>query len=348
MIAKNWILGRIESHHQAMDRKWRQLPPFTVLPRSGESSVYYLTPAERSPSGGVKVIYRHVDELNAMGIPAAVVHDRHDFRCDWFENSTRVVSAKTLRLKRGDLLVLPECYGAGFGGLPPGVRVVVFNQGPHHTFDQIAMEPGRPGAPYSELEGLEGILTVSDDGAELLGMVFPQVRLSTARNVIDERVFYPSDKVPPYRISYVPSRRADELRQILHLLNARPEIHGGSWQLVALHGLSERGMADALRGSAIFLSLSDRDGFGLPPAEAMACGSYVVGYPGGGGREYFDSAYCSPAQSTTEVLAALVEAMQLSGEALRELGAKASASILGRYTAEGLRQDLRSFYGELR
>lgn len=39
--------------------------------------------------------------------------------------------------------------------------------------------------------------------------------------------------------------------------------------------------------SAIFLSFSDMEGFGLPPVEAMSCGCAVVGYHGGGGREYF-------------------------------------------------------------
>jgi Glycosyl transferases group 1 len=347
MDMKKWILGRIEGRRQARDLRWRQLPHLTVRTSTSEPSVYYLTPVEKSPSGGVKVIYRHVDELNALGIPAAVVHDRDRFRCEWFENRTRVVSASNLRLEKNDLLVLPECYGAGFGGVPPGVRVVVFNQGPHHTFDQVPLDPLSPGAPYADLVGLEGILTVSQDGSDLLRLAFPDVRVSIARNAIDERVFHPNEGVLSRRISYVPSRRTAEMQQLLHLLNARPEISGGTWQLSPLRGLTEMGMADALRDSAIFLSLSERDGFGLPPAEAMACGSYVVGYPGGGGREFFEPTYCSPAHSTTEVFLALIEAMHWPDPVRRELGAKASARILGHYTPEGLRADLLAFYGGL-
>jgi glycosyltransferase involved in cell wall biosynthesis len=215
-------------------------------------------------------------------------------------------------------------------------------------FDRIPLDPRSPAAPYSGLKGLEGILTVSQDGADLLRAAIPDVRVAIARNVIDEGVFHPDGGTDVRRsISYVPSRRAAELRQLLHLLNARPEISSGKWRLQALQGLSEQSMAVALRDSGIFLSLSDRDGFGLPPAEAMACGSYVVGYPGGGGKEFFEPAYCSPAHDTTEVFMALIEAMQWPEAVRRDLGAKASARILGHYTQEGLKADLLTFYGGL-
>lgn len=39
--------------------------------------------------------------------------------------------------------------------------------------------------------------------------------------------------------------------------------------------------------SRIFLSFSDLEGLGLPPIEAALCGNYVIGYHGGGGREYW-------------------------------------------------------------
>lgn len=347
MDTKKWILGQVERTRERRDLRWRQLPHLKVHPSKGEPSVYYLSPVEKSPSGGIKVIYRHVDALNALGIPAAVVHNQDGFRCEWFDNRTRVISAPSLHLKQNDLLVLPECYGPGFGGVPSGVRVVVFNQGPHRMFDRIPLDPRSPGAPYSGLEGLEGILTVSQDGADMLRAAIPDVSVAIARNVIDENIFHPNAGDDVRRISYVPSRRAAELQQLLHLLHARPEISSGDWQLQPLYGLSERRMADALRNSTIFLSLSDRDGFGLPPAEAMACGSYVVGYPGGGGGEFFESAYCSPAHDTTEVFMALIEAMRWPEAVRQDLGAKASARILGHYTQAGLKTDLLAFYGGL-
>jgi len=46
-------------------------------------------------------------------------------------------------------------------------------------------------------------------------------------------------------------------------------------------------VADILRSSRVFLSFSQREGFGLPPLEALACGCAVVGYHGFGGRALF-------------------------------------------------------------
>ena len=46
--------------------------------------------------------------------------------------------------------------------------------------------------------------------------------------------------------------------------------------------------------SLIYLSFSTREGFGLPAAEAMACGCVVIGYTGLGGDEFFDPSYCYP------------------------------------------------------
>jgi glycosyltransferase involved in cell wall biosynthesis len=97
----------------------------------------------------------------------------------------------------------------------------------------------------------------------------------------------------------------------------------------------------------VFLSLSDRDGFGLPPAEAMACGCYVVGYSGGGGREFFDPSYCDPVESTLELVGALERVMGTPLDDLAEAGRRASAAILDRYRPEGLEADLTAIYGRL-
>jgi glycosyltransferase involved in cell wall biosynthesis len=50
--------------------------------------------------------------------------------------------------------------------------------------------------------------------------------------------------------------------------------------------MTEAETASVLRESAVFLSLNEREGFGLPPLEAMASGCVVVGFHGGCGRVY--------------------------------------------------------------
>lgn len=344
MQARRWLNQRLKAHQARSDTRWRKPPRLNVQPPSGQPTVYYLAPAEKKPSGGIKVIYRHVDLLNEHGIPAAVLHEPEGFRCDWFRNQTRIVSVRNLLFHADDILVLPECYGPGLHLLAPEVRKVIFNQGPHHTFDRISLRETAPGAPYQQLNNIHGILTVSHDGADLLRLAFPGSHIAVVRNVIDKDIFRLGTEPSGHRIGYVPSRRSDELHQLLHLVRALGMGTANDWELVPIQGRSEQEVASILRTCTIFLSLSDRDGFGLPPAEAMACGSYVVGYPGGGGKEFFDSAYCSPAHDTTEVLRSLADAMRLPDATRQELGAKASARILGHYTADGLRADLLAFY----
>lgn len=342
------LLNRhVKAHQARADIRWRKPPRLNVLSASGRPTLYYLAPAEKKPSGGIKVIYKHVDLLNEQGMPAAVFHEPEGFRCDWFRNQTRIVSSRSIQFHADDILVVPECYGPGLHLLPAEVRKVIFNQGPHHTFDRIKLDDTVPGTPYEQLANLHGLLTVSHDGAELLRLAFPGLRVAVARNVIDQEIFGLGCEPPRHRIGYVPSRRPEELHQLLHLFRTLGIGTADGWELVPIQGRTETEVADILRSCAIFLSLSDRDGFGLPPAEAMACGSYVVGYPGGGGRDFFNSAYCSPAHDTTGVLRSLAEAMDLPDVARQELGAKASAHILGQYALDGLRADLLAFYKDL-
>jgi Glycosyl transferases group 1 len=340
----------IQANRLAADLKWRRLPRFAVrFTATGPARVFYLAPHLAAPSGGVRNIYRHVDTLNALGIEAAVVHAKAGYRCTWFANRTRVVHSDQVTLGPRDLLVIPECYGPGLDGLPGGVRVVLFNQGAYHTFDRIPFATTGPGAPYAGVENLVGLLTVSRDSAALLRFAFPHLDVTVARLVVDGSVFHPGS-TPQRRIAYLTHRRPQEREQLLHLLRAHGLPPG--WELTAIAGRTEAQTAEILRGSAVFLSFSEREGFGLPPAEAMASGCYVVGYPGMGGREFFEPDYCTPvpdgdllafARAVDEALAA----HDADPEAFAKLGLTASERILGQYSQEGLREDLSAFYRPL-
>ena len=331
----------------AADLSWRRLPRFTLSSQAGDPTIYYLAPHLSAPSGGVRNIYRHVDALNAAGIPAAVIHDRRGYRCRWFANDTRVHSPDQIALGPDDVLVVPECYGPGLGALPAGIRTVIFNQGAYHTFDLIPFEATGAGAPYTGIDRLAGLLTVSRDSADLLRFAFPELTVHLARLVIDAAVFHPAPHEAKPRIAYLTHRRDGEREQLLHMLRSRGVLDG--WELVPIAGRTERETAEIMRSSAIFLSLSEREGFGLPPAEAMASGCYVIGYPGQGGREYFDPRYCAPIPDgdllafATAVAGACVGYRADPG-ALATLGRAASKAVLDRYSARGLAGDLLAFY----
>lgn len=325
------------------DQRRRRIPPLSVGAAAGPPSVYYLLPDTDRPQGGIRVAYRHVDLLNSMGQPAAVLHRAERFRASWFENSTRVVGSRTARLRENDVLVVPEWFGPAMSTIDPSLRVLVFNQGAYITFDSIPLESTRPGSPYADLYRFAGIMTVSRDSADLLSLAYPTADVRVARPVVDPTIFWTSDEPRERSIAYVPTRRRDELNQLLHTLRAT----GVDWPLRPISGLSEKEVGEAMRRSAIFLSLSDRDGFGMPPAEAMACGAYVIGYPGGGGEEYFDPAFSMPIRSTAEFVRAVQDATTRPLAELAEMGRKASSAILDHYHEDGLRSDLEVVFGRL-
>lgn len=337
------VAGRLvaiaRARRRVQELRRRRVPVFAASGGSSAPTVYYLCPDHATPSGGVRVVYRHVDTLNAMGIPAAVVHHTAGFRCTWFENTTRVVAAADTALTASDVLVVPEWYGPSLATVPGGPRVVIFNQRAYGTFDHVPA-----GQPL--YRGAAALLAVSEDNAGYLRYAFPDIPTHVVRNVVDGSLFHPGD-APARRIAYMPRRRGEELAEVLHLLAVRGVTR--DWELTPIDGRSEAETAGLLRRSAVFLSFSEREGFGMPPAEAMAAGCYVVGFTGLAGRDFFDPAYCRPVPEG-DVLAfarAVEEVCATEPEVLAKTGRLASRAILDRYSEAGLRDDLRAFYRPL-
>jgi glycosyltransferase involved in cell wall biosynthesis len=316
-------------------------PPALKVALAGgaDRTVYYLCPDHASPSGGVRAIYRHVDLLNGAGIDAAVLHHRRGFACGWFEHSTPVVAAAEVTLTPRDVLVVPEIYGPYFDRLPAGPRLVAFNQNAYLTFARLA-----PGQDLS-YRRFEAAMTVSRDSAEYLRFAFPGLDVSVVPNSIDSELFRPDGGLPPRRVATMPRKRAEEADQILRLLGERL----GGWEVVEIEGRPEAEVAARLRESPIFLALGRQEGFGLPAAEAMASGCFVVGFPGFGGRELFDP-QCSGPVEDGDVLGAAVrlanaiELYESRPSELREAGMRARRRIVEAWAPEGQRRALLDFF----
>ena len=116
--------------------------------------------------------------------------------------------------------------------------------------------------------------------------------------------------------------------------------------------MSEAEVARTLQASPLFVSLNKAEGFGLPPAEAIACGCRVVGFHGMAAREFFDEPFASAVEDGDVIgLARAVEEFITAYSAreaeLERLGAEGSAWILGRYSHDNQAADLAAFFDRL-
>ena len=78
--------------------------------------IIYLIPTyDNKPSGGVKVIYKHAEFLQEIGINTNVLHVyKPRFICNWFKHSMHTRSYANFNIAE-DFLVIPEVIAGELG-----------------------------------------------------------------------------------------------------------------------------------------------------------------------------------------------------------------------------------------
>ena len=260
--------GRAAMGRRAVDMARKTLRDYRYpLPRVRRTAaqataptVYFCAPDFDVPSGGVRVIYRHVDLLNEAGIPAYVLHRRAGFRCTWFANETRVTGSQDTAVGPRDIVVIGELMVPLLRDRVAGTRFVVFNQNPHLTWQRA---PEGLVRQYSTSPDLAAIVVVSQHSLDMVRNIAPEANVLRVHNSIDPRLFHPAPEPPAHTIAYMPRGGRDEVNQVLSMLRARGVLSG--WEVVPLQGMTEREVAATLRRTTIFLSFAYHEGFGLPP-----------------------------------------------------------------------------------
>lgn len=314
--------------------------------RTPDMTLYFACPTAQHPAGGVHKIFQFAAALDQAGFPSVVVHPSGSTPMEfWFEPAARSLGAEQVTFDVGaDLLVLPE-YGAFDAHLPDEAALVVLAQAPYST---LADRPFPESAtPLSALDlgpyvhpGLRAVVCVSADSERFLRFTFPQVDVRRVHVGIDLDVFSPGPRWRDRRLACMPRRRGAEMTELLHMLASRGRV--AAWAPQFISGSDERGVAAALRACPIFLSFSGREGFGLPPLEAMASGCIVIGYTGRGGDEFFlpELAYAIPDGDNVEyarVVEAVVDEYEGRSERIVAMSAAAAEHVRSEYTLE--RQD---------
>lgn len=259
--------------------------------------IFFMSPDNNGPVGGIKKIYDNVDVLNNNGFEAYVVHSKEGFRCTWFENNTKVTHDKNLNVNYRDIFVFPEIYGPRMGELLPGVRKVIFNQNGHYTFSDYDINPLNKMTPYTNPE-IVATIVVSEDSKQLLQYAFPDLKVYRVHNSVNSEIFQYSEEKKK-QICFMPRKHTLEAIQVLNLLKFRGTLD--EFTLMPIEKMNEAQTAQVLKESLIFLSFGYPEGNPLPPLEAHLSGCLVIGYHGFGGREYVNEEFAWPVPTADEV-----------------------------------------------
>ncbi|MFO7877821.1 MAG: glycosyltransferase family 4 protein [Desulfovermiculus sp.] len=179
-------------------------------------------------------------------------------------------------------------------------------------------------------------------------------------NGVDTEAFAPRSEVQriPHRIMATASADVP-LKGLIHLLKAaarltaefpdlelvvlgRPKANGPTARFLAqcdlhrhvrfVHGLSTEELVLEYAKSSLAVVPSLYEGFGLPAAEAMACGLPVVATEAGGLPEVVGNSGCIVPPADSQALAAVIKSLLRHPESLLSLGLAGRQRMLSKFT----------------
>lgn len=310
------------------------------------------------PWGGVAVLFRLADELQRLGISAAVVHHsttEHRLRPMTsplkVRNPSSLVTDWPAEVGWRDGILVGSHWGSGRGvreivARHPGVIPTSFLQDREDLFED---EAGRPAgmSKYREYlqigRGVSVAQWIIDSAAAELGL--DPTHYQVIQPGVDCSVFKPAPRtkggpiriVAMWRPQTAIRRGIARLRATYEALHARfggrvslevfgwnaPSGPGRAPDFVRHHGhLSQLQVAALLAQADIVVEPSDYQGFGLPGLEAMACGAALVSTACRGVDEYVangENALVVPHDALADAVARVVEDDALR-ERLQEVG----------------------------
>jgi hypothetical protein len=304
-----------------------------------EPRILYFNHDNPNASGGVRTIYRHVRHLVRNGLPAFVVQGSSRFQPNWFSEDVPTLASQSMALYPEDVVIIPEDHRQALDALKSlDVRKIVFCQNHYYAFTGLGQHRS-----WAEM-GIKTVFASSEVIAGFLQSMMGWNDVPVVHYAVDPGMFKPLKK--ELQIAYMPRKRPLEANFICNL-TTRLLGSAADVRWVPLDGVSETAVAKALGESAIFLSLSRLEGFGLPPVEAMACGCVVVGYHGQGGLEFAspeNGFWCEEGDpiACAQLLYRVVDMVRQDNPEVQRV-LRGAAATAARYTLERQEQELMQF-----
>jgi len=227
--------------------------------------VGFVTTCPKVPVGGVSVIYRFAEMAREMGLDSCVLASDPSFKPWWMDPPPKV-STKPLETEV-DLAVIPECSTGVFSKLRAFLKVF-FVQNAGLIRDKHLYE------------GIQGVFAISTYVAK------------------EVRKFYsgPIFEVNPYLIPSLYTIGKKKPKTVLMFARKKGASYApliaeklrkvGFSPILVQKPLSEAEYRAVFSEADIYVHCSFPEGFPMPPLEAMASGCIVVGWAGGGGRQF--------------------------------------------------------------
>lgn len=293
------------------------------------------------PSGGIAVIYQHAATLARHGFRASVALSTRPEVDFYGTDAPLTLHGGELRPEPGDIWVIPEGFSSYVEALRPApVRKLMFCQNQYYV-----PFPARPGTGAAEL-GVDGFIASSVAVQHFFADVYGLTDVPLIPCAVDTARFAPAPQ-KKLQVACMPRKLADDAAFVQATFwRMHPRHADVPW--VAIQGGTQQQAAAALGESAVFLSLSHKESFGLPPLEAMAAGCLVAGFHGDGGREYMNSAngWWAETGDWRACVQGLATALDLckSDAAASAPVRKAMAETVARYSPARMEEALLRFW----
>ena len=237
-----------------------------------------------------------------------------------------------------DVIIVPETRLGDSDRIYPGNRKIVLCQNPFLVARLGFLAPPE----------LIGSICTSHACLSAMERLLPGKRNFLVPLWLEEKQFR-FEQEKQKQILFMPRKGGEEARMVLNLLEKSGSLEG--WKVTPVDGVAASEVAKMMRDSLVFLSFAQREGFGLPGAEAIACGCLVIGYTGIGGDEYFSRFGGWPVQQQdvlgfADKIAAILREYEQDPSDFDLGRQQQSASILAHYNrgsaASALSQALRA------